>query len=118
MERIHYINSEERTMSMLCHLSALAMFIIPFGSIVGPLIVWLSKKDQYPEVDRQGKDALNFHISMLLYIIVSAILVILVIGFMLLIALGILNLVIIIIAAVKSNSGERFEYPLSIRFIV
>jgi uncharacterized protein len=118
MEKINYINSEEQTMSMLCHLSALAMFIIPFGSIIGPLIVWLSKRDQYPEVNRQGKDALNFHISMLIYITVSAILVILLVGILLLIALGILNLVIIIVAAVKSNSGERFEYPLSIRFIV
>lgn len=117
MEKILYVNSEERTMSMLCHLSALAMFIIPFGSIIGPLVVWLIKKDQYPEVNRQGKDALNFHISMLIYIVVAAFLIIFVVGILLLIALGILNLVVIIVASIKSNSGERFEYPFTIKFI-
>lgn len=117
MEKIIYVNSEERTMSMLCHLSALAMFFIPFGSIIGPLVVWLIKKDQYVEVDRQGKDALNFHISMLIYIVVSAFLIIFLVGILFLIALGIINLVVIIVASVKSNSGERFEYPFSIKFI-
>lgn len=117
MEKIEYVNSEERTMSMLCHLSALAMFFIPFGSIVGPLIVWLIKKDQYAEVDRQGKDALNFHISMLIYIVMAAILIIFVVGLFILIALGVLNLVVIIVASIKSNNGERYEYPFSIKFI-
>ncbi len=104
-------------MSMLCHLSALAMFIIPFGNIIGPLLVWLLKRDQYPEVDRQGKDALNFQISILVYTLIAGILVLLLVGFFLLIALGILNVVVVIIAAIKSNSGERFEYPMIIRFI-
>lgn len=104
-------------MSMLCHLSALAMFVIPFGSILGPLIVWLVKKDQYPEVDRQGKDALNFHISMLIYTVVAAFLVLLLIGIMLLVVIGIFTLIMVIIASIKSNNGERFEYPLSIKFI-
>lgn len=104
-------------MAMLCHLSALAMFIIPFGSILGPLIVWLTKKDQYPEVDRQGKDALNFQLSLMLYAFVAGILVILLVGFVLLIALGVLNLVVIIVASVKSKNGERYEYPFAIRFI-
>jgi hypothetical protein len=117
MERIAYINSEERTMAMLCHLSALALFIVPFGSIIGPLIVWLIKKDQYVEVDRQGKEALNFHISMLIYMVIGGLLIFAIIGILVLIALGILNLVVIIIAAVKSNNGERFEYPLAIKFL-
>ncbi len=116
MNQINYINNEERSMSMLCHLGALAGVIIPFGSIIGPLIFWAIKKDQYPEVDKQGRDAINFHLSMLLYMIVSGILVLLVIGIFLLIALSIFRLVIIIIASVKSNNGERFEYPLSIKF--
>lgn len=117
MNRILYINNEERTMAMLCHLSALAMLIIPFGNIIGPLLVWLLKRDQYPEVDRQGKDALNFQISILIYTLIAGILVLLLVGFLLLIALGVLNLVVIIVASIKSNSGERFEYPMIIRFI-
>lgn len=117
MRQIYYINNEERSMSMLCHLSALAMFIFPFGNILGPLIVWLVKKDQYPEVDRQGKDALNFQLSVMLYAVIAGVLVLILVGFLLLIALGILNFVIIIMAAIKSNNAERFEYPFVIRFI-
>lgn len=117
METISYINNEERTMSMLCHLSALAGLIIPFGFLLGPLVVWLIKKDQYPEVNRQGKDALNFQISMFIYMMISGILVLIAVGLILLVILGILNLVIVIIAAVKSNNGERFDYPLSLRII-
>lgn len=104
-------------MSMLCHLSALAMLLIPFGAVLGPLVVWLIKKDQYIEVDRQGKDALNFQISMQIYFIISGVLVIIGIGLLLIAALVIFNLVVIIIASVKSNSAERFEYPVAIRFI-
>lgn len=117
MNSINYINNEERSMSMLCHLSALAGLVIPFGFIIGPLLVWLLKKDQYPEVDRQGKDALNFQISMLIYLMIAGILVLILIGFLLLIALGIFNLVMVITASIKSNNGERFEYPLSLRII-
>lgn len=117
MEPIVYVSDEERTMAMLCHLSALAMFVIPFGSILGPLIVWLIKKDQYVEVDKQGKDALNFHISMLIYTIVSGMLVLIGVGILLLIGIGVFKLVMIIVASVRSNSGERFAYPLALRFI-
>lgn len=117
METISYVNNEERTMSMLCHLSALAGLLIPFGFLLGPLIVWLIKREQYAEVDRQGKDALNFQISMFIYMIISGILVLIVVGIILLVILGILNLVVIIVAAVKSNNGERFQYPLSLKII-
>jgi len=117
MKEINYINSEEQTFSMLCHLSALAGMIIPFGHIIGPLVFWLIKKDQFPEVDRQGKEALNFQISMTIWMIISGILVIIVIGLFALIALGLLDLIITIVAAVKSNNGERFKYPLSLEIL-
>ncbi|MDD4673356.1 MAG: DUF4870 domain-containing protein [Bacteroidales bacterium] len=94
MEHINYINSEERTMAMLCHLSALAMFIVPFGRILGPLIVWLIKREQYVEVDRQGKDALNFHLSIFLYAIVASFFIIVLIGIFMLIAVGVFSLII------------------------
>ncbi|MDY0201032.1 MAG: DUF4870 domain-containing protein [Bacteroidales bacterium] len=103
-------------MAMLCHLSALAMFIIPFGRILGPLIVWLIKRDQYVEVDRQGKDAINFHLSIYLYAIVASLFIIVFLGIPMLIAVGVFSLVITILASVKSNNGERFVYPLAIRF--
>jgi len=102
---------------MLCHLSALSGFIIPFGSLLGPLVVWQIKKNQYPIVDDQGKEALNFQITVTLAAIVSAILIVLLIGIFLLIAVGIASLVFTIIAAIKANNGETYRYPFALRLI-
>lgn len=117
MERIGYASNEERTWAMLCHLSALAGYIIPLGNFIGPLVIWLIKKDEYTEVDRQGKEALNFQISMLIYFAIAGILTLVLIGFLALIALAVFNLVMIIIASVKSNNGEPFSYPLALKLI-
>jgi len=117
MEQVNQQVRDERMWGMFCHLSALAGYIIPFGSIVGPLIIWSLKKDEFPFVDEQGKEALNFQISMFIYLVISAILIIVVIGILLLIALGIFQLIMIIIASVKANNGESFRYPLSIKFL-
>lgn len=111
-------SNDARTWEMFCHLAALAGFTgIPFANIIGPLIVWLMKKDEYPGVDAHGKESLNFQISMTIYMIVSAILIIVVVGGFLMIALSILDLVCIIIASIKANKGEPYQYPLTIRFI-
>jgi len=117
MERVDRNVQDERMWGMFCHLSALAGYIIPLGSIIGPLIIWSIKKDEYPFVDEQGKEALNFNISMVIYILISVILIFVVIGILMLIALGIFQLIMIIIASIKANNGESFRYPLSIRFI-
>ena len=117
MVEIRELSNDERTFGMLCHLSALAGFIFPFGNIIGPLIVWAIKKDQYPWVDQHGKESLNFQISMTIYVIISAILIFILIGIFFLVALGIINLVFIILASVKANNGEDFSYPLAIHFI-
>ncbi len=117
MERINEMTQNERSWAMFCHLSAFAGFIIPFGSLIGPIVVWSIKKDQYPLVDDQGKESINFQISMLIYFIVSAILIILLIGIPLLIALFFFKLIITVVAAIKANEGVSFRYPLTIRFI-
>lgn len=106
-----------RTWEVLCHVSALAGYIIPFGNIIGPLVVWLMKKAESAEVDYHGKEALNFQISVAIYAIVGLLLVLVVIGIPLLIALGIANLVFMIIAAIKASNGERYRYPCTIRFV-
>jgi uncharacterized Tic20 family protein len=108
----------ERTMAMLCHLSALAGLIgIPFGHVLGPLVVWMIKKDESAFVNDQGKEALNFQISTTIYLVVFVILSFLLIGIPLLIALVIFWLVIVIVAAVKANEGVPYRYPLTIRLI-
>jgi uncharacterized Tic20 family protein len=109
---------QERTFAMLCHLTAFAALIgIPFGNIIGPLVIWLIKRDEFPLVDDQGKESLNFQISATIYAIVSAILILVIVGIFLLIALAIFWLVVVIMACVRANQGERFRYPLTIRFI-
>ena len=110
-------NKDERMWGMFCHLFALGGYIIPLGNIIGPLIAWLIKKDEYPFVDDQGKESLNFQISITLYLLVSAILIFIVIGIFLMIAIGIFGLIMLIIASIKANEGEAFRYPLCIRFI-
>ena len=117
MNQVNQQQQDERMWAMFCHLSALASFIIPLGSILGPLVIWSIKKEQYPSIDEHGKEALNFQISLAIYMIVSAILILIVVGVFLLIALYIFRLVMIIMASIKANNGEEFKYPLSIQFI-
>ncbi len=108
---------EERTYAMFCHLGALSGFVVPFGNIIVPLILWLLKKDASPFVDMHGRESLNFQISLLVYSLISAVLILVIIGIFLLAGLWIFNLVIVIIAGVRAESGEQFRYPLAIRFI-
>jgi hypothetical protein len=108
---------DERTWAMLCHPSTLAGFVIPFGNIAGPLVIWMIKKDEFPFVDDQGKEALNFQISMTIYVIASIILIFLLVGIPLLIALGLFDLIVTVIAAINANDGVKYRYPLCIRFV-
>jgi uncharacterized protein len=111
-------SSEVRTWSVLCHASALlGLFFHFFGHLLGPLIVWLIKRDASPEIDANGKESLNFQISMLIYDIVAGILCIVLIGIPILIALWVLNTVFVIIASVKTSNGEFYRYPFTIRFV-
>lgn len=104
-------------MGMLCHLLAFAGLIVPFGTIIGPLILWLVKKDQDPYVDEQGKEVVNFQISMAIYTIVSIILIFAVIGALLLPIVLLANLILTIIGAVKASKGEPWQYPVTIRMV-
>jgi uncharacterized Tic20 family protein len=112
------LQSEARLWAMLTHLTALSGFIgVPFGHLLGPLIVWLVKKDQIPLVDDQGKESLNFQLSMTIYGLVAALLMVVFIGFVLLGALIILDIVLVIIASVEANKGNLYRYPITIRFL-
>lgn len=117
MEENRLLTESERNWAMLCHLSAFAGFFFPFGGIIGPLIFWLSRKDDSTWVNINGKAALNFNLSMLLYIVLALPLMLIIIGIPIIIALGILKIVCITIASIKSARGEVFRYPLSIPFI-
>src|SRR5438045_2139303 len=111
-------SSDVRTWCVLCHASALlGLFFHFLGHILGPLIVWLLKRGDSPEIDAYGKESLNFQISMLIYDAVAAILCIVLIGIPILIGLWILNTVLVIIASVKAGQGQFYRYPFTIRFI-
>lgn len=111
------VSSQSRTMGMLCHLSAFSGVIIPFGHIFGPLLVWLLKGKEDSFVDENGKESLNFQLSMTIYMFISGILMFVLIGFLLLPILALAWLVLVIMGAVAANDGRVFRYPFTIRFI-
>ena len=111
-------SQEERNWAMLCHLAAFGGFIIPVaGSVIGPLVAWLVKRDVWPLVDDQGKESLNFQLSVLLYGIVCFVLIFVIIGIFLLFALVIFDFVMVILASIEANKGRAYRYPLCIRFV-
>ena len=111
------ISADERQWAMFAHLSALIGFIIPFGNLLGPLIIWLMKKETMPFVDQQGKEALNFQITVTIAMMVSAILIIVVIGFVLMFVIGLAALILTIMAGIKANEGVAYRYPFTLRLI-
>jgi len=117
MEENKVLSETERNWSMLCHLSAFAGFFFPFGAILGPMICWLSKRDESAWVNINGKASMNFQLSILLYMVLMIPLCFIIIGFPLLFALLTLKVICITIASIKASKGELFRYPLSIPFI-
>lgn len=111
------VSRNEKNYAMFCHLVAFSTFIIPFGSIIGPLVMWLIKKEESEFINYHGKESLNFQISIAIYAIISGILALVLIGILFLIALGIIWIVFVIIASVKTSEGEEYRYPLTIRFV-
>jgi uncharacterized protein len=110
--------SNVRTWAALCHASALFGVFFHFpGHLLGPLIVWLAKRDDSPEIDAHGKEALNFQISMLIYNVVAAVFCLILIGFAFLAVLWVLNAVLVIVAAIQASEGKFYRYPMTIRFI-
>lgn len=116
-----------RTIAMLCHLLSLSFLVgIPFGNILGPLIIWLVKKDEHPFIDQQGKESLNFQIliSIITVIATAAITIISMltcgIGIVLylpLLVFFIIVIVYVIQAAIAANYGQPYAYPFNYRFI-
>jgi uncharacterized Tic20 family protein len=117
MKEIRELSESERNWAMLCHLSSFAGYFFPFGGILGPLICWLSRKDESQWVDFNGKQALNFQLSILLYMVLSIPLCFIIVGIPILVFLGFLEVICVVIASVKASKGEEFRYPISIPFI-
>ena len=123
------ISAEERQWAMLAHLSALLGYLLTsgwagsVGGFIGPLIVWLIKKDTMPFVDSQGKESLNFSITICIAFAVLFAFGIMTLGIGFLIAIpamlvvGLYALVFTIIASIKANEGVHYRYPIALRLI-
>lgn len=139
--------NNENTNAFLIHISAFSGYIIPFGSIIVPLVLWQTMKDRSRFLDEQGKEAVNFNISYALYIFILGLSIVPfafstiinqirhnndfhfdfdygnggLFGFFgvgaLITLIGLLKIALIIIAALKSKEGENYKYPFTIKFI-
>jgi uncharacterized Tic20 family protein len=109
---------EARKWAMICHLSALVGLLgNGIGFLIGPLVVWLIKREDDPLIAEQGKEAVNFQLTMFLAMFVSALLALVLIGIPMLIAVALMMIINPIIAAVKTSDGDHYRYPISIRFL-
>jgi uncharacterized Tic20 family protein len=110
-------SSDERQWAMIAHLSAMLLYCTVFGGFIAPLVIWLLKRDTMPFVDDQGRETLNFQITILLSLICAGILMIIVIGIPIFFALLLLHFILTIVAAVKSSEGVLYRYPFCWRVI-
>jgi uncharacterized Tic20 family protein len=107
----------DNSLAVVMHLLGFAGFLVPFGNILGPLILWLVKRSESPLLDRTGKEVLNFQISYVIYVAVAGLLCFVLIGLLVLPAVFILWVVFMVIAAVKTSNGEEYRYPGIIRIL-
>ncbi len=112
------IPRDARKWAMLCHIVALVGLLgNGIGFVLGPLLIWMIKKEDHPFVDEQGKEAVNFQITMMLLAIVCGLLAFFVIGLLLLPIVLIVAVVFSVVGAVKANEGEHYRYPFALRLI-
>ena len=110
-------STEERQWAFFAHLSALSGLVIPFGNLLGPLIIWQIKRDSMPFVAEHAKESLNFQITVSIAVVVSLALFLVLIGMLLLPLIGIGALILTIVPAIKANNGETYRYPFTLRLI-
>jgi uncharacterized protein len=111
------VDPQVRNTAVAAHLSTLAGLAVPFGSVIGPLAVWLTRRDQDPFIDQAGREALNFGISIAIYGAVVLVAALMLVGIPLLIAGMIAWVVLASLAAVKASHGLAYRYPLTLRLV-
>ena len=97
-------SQDDKTLGMVMHILCLVGF-----PIIGPLIIWLMKKDQSPYLDAKGRELLNFQISYFIYAMISAVLIA--------VLIGIASFIFTIIGIVKAADGKVYRFPLCIRML-
>jgi len=109
-------DKDARMWAMLVHISAIVAYFIAVP-ILGPLIIWLMKKNEMPFVDDQGKEALNFHITLFIVLLIATATFCIGIGLIMLPIVIVGSLILMVIAAIKANDGVAYRYPFTIRFV-
>lgn len=110
------MSQEAKTWGMILHLSMLAGHVAVLLGFVAPIVIWQVKKDQLPEIDQHGKNAVNWLLSYLIYAASCVPLCFVIIGIPLLALLSLTSVIFCIIAGVKASNGETWKYPGSITF--
>ena len=104
-------DKDDRNFAMLAHLLGI------FTHFLGPLIIWLLKKDESPFIAQEAKEALNFQITLAIGYLIACVLWIILIGFLLFPVLYILNIIFCILGAVAASKGQGYRYPFAIRLV-
>jgi uncharacterized Tic20 family protein len=109
---------QDNQLLVITHLSQLITLVIGFGSLIVPLILWLTQKDKIYQMDTHGKNIVNFQLSLIVYCIICVPLILLFgLGLLGFIVLGVIGFIFPIINAIKASRGETPSYPLSFNFI-
>jgi uncharacterized protein len=111
------VDQEIRNTAVAAHLSTFAGLVVPFGSVIGPLAVWLTRRDRDPFIDQAGREALNFGITIAIYGMVALVGALMLVGIPLLIAGVIAWVVLASLAAAKASQGQPYRYPLTMRLV-
>jgi uncharacterized Tic20 family protein len=111
------ISSDERTWAIIAHASALVGFIVPFGNILGPVLVWAIKKEDSQFIDENGKAAINFQITWTILIILVGLTILVGIGVFLVPIVGIAWVILVVIAILRTSNDQVYHYPLTIDLI-
>jgi uncharacterized protein len=111
------VDQAVRNTAVAAHLSTFAGLVVPFGSVIGPLAVWLIRRDRDPFIDDAGREALNFGISIAIYGAVALVASLMLVGIPLLVIGVIAWVVLASLAAAKASQGQAYRYPLTMRLV-
>ncbi len=114
---VESVSDEEQTWGVLLHASAFSGLVVPFGNVLGPLLVWLIKRDESTFIEESGKDALNFQLTWTMLMLGALLSLLVGVGFLLVPLVGVAWLVIVVLATVRASEREVYEYPLTLDLI-
>lgn len=108
---------EDWQWAMFTHLAGFVGYVVPFGSLIGPIVVWSMKKDSMPLVDTHGKRAINFHLTLAILLLISIPLIFVVIGIFMLFAVLAIQFIFTLLATIAVSQRKDYTYPFSFKFL-